>query len=442
MFIGLIDYSKEDYNNLWKDAIFVIDTNILTNFYKFTSKESTKTLFKLLMKFKEEDRLWIPHQVALEYLYNYENNINKPLEGYKELEKEINTIKGDFTKMFSNINKKHPYIEIDDFREISKQFEDIVSKIAEKKEEKIEALPDKNQIKNNIFDLLEGIVGNSYKQEIIEDIQKEGKQRFANKIPPGFEDDKESNKQLYRTYGDLTYQLKFGDLILWRQIIDYSRNIKKPIIFVTEDKKEDWWEKDKRNNLKRPHPHLLQEFFNKTEQRFYMYRTDNFVRYAQEYNNELSLEEVHQFTEQVENIRKFEGFNALSDSNRSRVVIDTKLKDLSLIDIKRYLDDDTIMLLNEEFNSVFDMKDFDEDFSNQLYIETIKKALLLASPIMESRFEELLVDIRDHDPEYYLNMVVKNYKYPKDSIHRAIFLKDAILDLEASKMTVDLELNF
>ncbi|WP_181162008.1 MULTISPECIES: PIN-like domain-containing protein [Bacillaceae] len=39
---------------------------VLLNFYKYTTKESTKSLLDILKKLKDDERLWVPHQVALE----------------------------------------------------------------------------------------------------------------------------------------------------------------------------------------------------------------------------------------------------------------------------------------------------------------------------------------------------------------------------------------
>lgn len=66
-FKGFIGYSNEEFIDLWQKATFVVDTNVLLNFYKYTHNESTQSLFKVLLDLKENGRLWIPHQVALEY---------------------------------------------------------------------------------------------------------------------------------------------------------------------------------------------------------------------------------------------------------------------------------------------------------------------------------------------------------------------------------------
>lgn len=81
-------------------------------------------------------------------------------------------------------------------------------------------------------------------EELIK-IYKEGETRYKNKIPPGYEDKKPTND-------------KYGDLIIWKEIMKYSSEKQKNIIFVTNDKKNDWFD----NNY--PRRELIREFYENT----------------------------------------------------------------------------------------------------------------------------------------------------------------------------------
>nr|WP_248700545.1 PIN-like domain-containing protein [Parageobacillus thermoglucosidasius] len=98
MFAGFLEYTEEEFKELWEQAIFVVDTNVLINFYKYTNKETTQNLFDILKELKKANRLWIPHQVALEYFFNYENNMYKQNEGYHLLGKKLKNLKEDAKK--------------------------------------------------------------------------------------------------------------------------------------------------------------------------------------------------------------------------------------------------------------------------------------------------------------------------------------------------------
>ncbi|MEB4872138.1 MULTISPECIES: PIN-like domain-containing protein [Priestia] len=359
MFAGLIDYSEEDYQELWNEAIFVVDTNILVNFYKFTSKENTTKLFEILTDLKKEGRLWIPHQVALEYFFNYENNLNKPREGYTLLKEKISKIEGEIQKIFDTVKSQHSYITTDRFRFILDDLKATNEKAQQLIKEEIDSLPDPNVTKDKIYNLLENIVGQPYDQQEIIQIEKEGEYRYEHNIPPGFGDIEKKKKLGSRVFGNLKYERLYGDLIVWKQIIDHikAKDESVPVIFITEDKKEDWWEKEG-TNIKRPHPLLIQEFMQETKQQFYIYRTDSFVRYAKQYLDiEVTNDEQESINRDVNNIRlsiEVEE-NSLSGLNQYGTGLLSFLKFQSTEDeqellskVLMYLDDKDLQVYNDK----------------------------------------------------------------------------------------------
>jgi hypothetical protein len=54
----------EEFDKMWRTGTFVVDANVLLNVYRF-SERARDDLLKVLHRVA--DRLWIPHQVALEY---------------------------------------------------------------------------------------------------------------------------------------------------------------------------------------------------------------------------------------------------------------------------------------------------------------------------------------------------------------------------------------
>lgn len=94
--------------------------------------------------------------------------------------------------------------------------------------------------------------------------------RYDLRIPPGYKDPEEKDGQA-----------KYGDAILWFQIIDYAKEKKLPIIFVTRDDKVDWWNTESESkNDKQPDYELIKEFTSKTGFAFYIYTTDRFLYWA------------------------------------------------------------------------------------------------------------------------------------------------------------------
>jgi len=292
-FFGYYPLNDEEFTDLWNNCVFSFDTCVLLNLYRY-SKNTSDELIKLLHSVS--DRIWIPYQVGLEYHRNRLGVIYDQIPFYNVL---INEIKKESDQLQETIYKivgkgKHPLIDSED---IVKKFSLVCDETIALLEEKRKNHPDLLQndtILEDLSDLLLDRVGDPYSDEKFREIIKDGKKRFIEKIPPGYQDssDKPGDKQ-------------YGDLILWNQIIDYSTINEKPIIFVIDDRKEDWWLKKSGKTLG-PRPELLQEFYLHTKNRIYIYSSDRFMKYAEEYLGEEvdkgSIDEVQKVREHDESL--------------------------------------------------------------------------------------------------------------------------------------------
>jgi len=411
-FRGFLEYSNEEFEDLWGNAFFVVDTNVLINFYRYTNKETTKSLFNILLKLKETGRFWIPHQVALEYFFNYENNMNKQKEGYETLGKEFLELKDVAKRKIKEIQGQHPYIHTENFQFLIDRQEESNSLLRVKLDEEIQKLPDSEVIKNDLLDLLNESIGDAFPQDRIDEIEERGIDRYANDVPPGFEDKKEKNKQSFRVYGGVKYQRLYGDLIVWEQMIARAMQVKKPVIFITEEKKEDWWEKES-GKIKRPHPHLIQEFLDKAKVNFYMYRTDTFLKYAQDFiYPEVTDEQVETVRQEVETLRKV-------DDQKEHI----KVVDIDIGKVLEYLNNNQ----KQHFNSLIERAyDPEAVLPNILYNQAIKWALNVSLPIMERNFQELMELMISHN-HGYAELAMDGYtNLPDDLDNRVIGLLEII----------------
>ncbi|NEQ35994.1 MAG: hypothetical protein F6K40_06720 [Okeania sp. SIO3I5] len=147
---------------------------------------------------------------------------------------------------------------------------------------------DEDKILEKIDSLFDSKVGKPYDDETLEKLYKEGETRFNKLIPPGFEDKKkEGNK-------------KYGDFILWKQILDFAKENSLPIIFIIREKKPDWWNK-KNGEIISPRIELRREFQENVKQQFWMYTPENFLKCAKEKFqldiNPRSIEETNQIAD-------------------------------------------------------------------------------------------------------------------------------------------------
>lgn len=70
-YYGLDEKEKEE---LWTNAIVVIDTNVLLDFYR-VSKDTSNELISALEAVR--DKLWLPYQIAKEYHNNLSGVISE-----------------------------------------------------------------------------------------------------------------------------------------------------------------------------------------------------------------------------------------------------------------------------------------------------------------------------------------------------------------------------
>ena len=80
-----------------------------------------------------------------------------------------------------------------------------------------------------------------------------------------------ATKRIFRRAGDKpTNRQKFGDLVIWKELIKRAKKEGCPVIFVTDDQKEDWFVKDgKKAILGRPE--LIREMKKEAGQDFLLY---------------------------------------------------------------------------------------------------------------------------------------------------------------------------
>ena len=127
---------------------------------------------------------------------------------------------------------------------------------------------------------------------------KEGSKRYDNEVPPGYRDKSKPEDERY------------GDLLIWFQMIGKAKEAKKPIIFVTDDNKEDWWQIFKGKTIG-PRPELVNEFFATTGQRLYIYSPVQFMEYARQYLKrkieQRTIDEVREVSMRKRELEKYEG---------------------------------------------------------------------------------------------------------------------------------------
>lgn len=332
-FPGQYRPSDDDLALAWKNGTFVFDTNVLLNLYSYP--ESVREIFISVLE-KICDRSWIPYHVALEFHRNRFARIKQANTPLLNLRDRIRATSVELENEIKDIEFEKRNTGVDNLEERLQSVKVATSLLAEALDKACERLPQiglDDPIAKRISVLFEKKVGfPPVDQAALDAIIHDGDDRYEKKIPPGFKDMKEK-KDIKFHDREITYPAMFGDLIIWRQVIGHVKNANiNDVIFVTGDRKEDWWHIVDRKTLG-PLPDLVREFMDKSgAERFWMYTADQFLKYAETY---LSAKEVT--PETVEQVREI--------SNQNKF----ELKDLDYSDILRSFDNVLPKFLDNKF---------------------------------------------------------------------------------------------
>ena len=234
-----IDAKLEGF--LVKNATIVFDTSSIGQLYYLT-EETKKTMVDILNCLR--DRIWMPAQVYLEYNKNREKLLRNPVDEQYATPKFSQNQLVDELQVFVKKHRDNPYFhphfddtqlanietEINKIKESYKQIKAIVKEQNKKRRDEIESM-----IQNSESDVLWQVFssvakGVPFAYPKVLEIVKEGKFRYDNSIPPGYKDRENDKKKGFQIY---------GDLIVWKEILRYAGEEKKPVLFICDDMKED-----------------------------------------------------------------------------------------------------------------------------------------------------------------------------------------------------------
>ncbi|PYQ29144.1 MAG: hypothetical protein DMF56_12770 [Acidobacteria bacterium] len=283
-FPGYYRPTQTEFDRLWAEGWFVLDANILLNLYRYQEKAREEFLSVLT---KLAPRLWVPHQAVLEYQRNRVNVIGEQLKKFRDVKKLVNF---EALKQVLNPynNEFRALIDPTQFlATVKPAFELFLKQIAEVERRQIMAESDvaDDPVRAFLDELLPDRTGSPFTQTELDALYAEGEKRYHLATPPGYADPAKKGTYKYQ-YGGRTYRTEFGDWLLWRQILDWAReNAVKNLVFVTDDRTDDWWQIVKEEGSPArtigPRPELAAELRSESGVTlFYMYQSDRFLEQA------------------------------------------------------------------------------------------------------------------------------------------------------------------
>lgn len=242
IFRAYVPPTAEELKSMWQESLFAFDANVLLNIYRY-SDDIREQLLVALEKLSNRARL--PHQFALEFAQNRVKVIG---EQASKCRNAISSIK----KLF----EPHEVLEQ-----------------LEAREKALQGLISNDPYFHRVCEVLKDKIGATPSSDELSELHEEARRRLTAREPPGYMDKAKGEPEC------------FGDCIGWLQLIEIAKTETKGIIFVSDDKKEDWWESAKGLTVGIRYA-LREEFWRETNRPIHMYDFHGFLKHAKEYRPE------------------------------------------------------------------------------------------------------------------------------------------------------------
>ena len=293
-------------------AVVVLDANVLLDLYRYT-KDGRDQVLSVLRMFAKNRRLWLPHQVGIEFSRNRAKAVYGRFSNLSTVSKNLNTRFQSAAKLIKDARDEVAEL-IRDMAQDDAAADALVRTISEDRVHQAlrewqdlltghlnelraaEAVSPQHVGVNDpllpqIAALFGDRIGEAPSEEAIRILVANAcRYRYPNKVPPGFADEQKET--------DLAAA---GDYIVWEQMIQHAMNLTAPrrLIFVSGDTKGDWYEQDDKGKPIRPWPALHDEMRARADAEILVLTPKLFLRGAHEILGAPLLDQTYDEVERV-----------------------------------------------------------------------------------------------------------------------------------------------
>ncbi|MEV6889371.1 PIN-like domain-containing protein [Kribbella sp. NPDC051137] len=263
--------NEEVRRSYYADAIIVPDANVLLSLYQYTPATRGDLLAALG---SISARLWLPHQVGLEFVRGRAGVIKRRNEelskapgeisrsfdaAWKQIDAAVNRVQSLIVRYSdpNGFNETESLVTRQQFEDASAPWKTVLIEQAKKVRDEHDIDPntlagDADELLRTIADLISDRIGDPVDEATLRRrVERAINFRYPNEIPPGFSD-----------LGKGSELLAAGDFLIWEEIVEHGQALPRGsrVIFVSGDTKEDWYQPAGLGQKKRPWPYLLDEF--------------------------------------------------------------------------------------------------------------------------------------------------------------------------------------
>lgn len=266
LFGHLLPLTEDEVEAIWKEGTLTVDANVLLDLYRY-HPETRDALIQALRTFK--GRLWLSHQAASEFVRNRARAAGAVGKELADADGDLSTLEAATKKATEDLRGRRPLP-----RDVGQKLKADVEVAIRAAKAAIEEVRTRHAsgastdaVLDDLLSLFDGCVGGPPADAELADLHKEAERRIKDKVPPGYEDAKKDGSNAH------------GDYLVWHQVLQQAKTSAKPLILVTSERKEDWWERAHGKTVG-PRHELLDEAHRVAGQRVLIFQTDSFVERA------------------------------------------------------------------------------------------------------------------------------------------------------------------
>jgi predicted nucleic-acid-binding protein len=301
-FEGYRTPSEDDYRRVLNEGLVAPDTNVLLNLYRYNATTQAD-LFAVLDRLGE--RLWVPHQVLVEFWRNRESALRDPQD---TAETAIEALKDQCEQAIRVLRTWANRIALPTDRlanlqeALEKNFtlvNDAIAELVDAEAGEQARDTSTDPVLRKLELVLKGRVGPALDAEAYAEAVTEGQRRVAAELPPGYLDAKKNKGKV--TEGAA------GDYLVWEQVLREAERRHCDVLLVTGDIKDDWWRKD-RSQTRGPRLELVEEMRSRAGVRLFMLRPESLLIHARQ------VLAVNVREESVQDVERVDRFLAAGES--------------------------------------------------------------------------------------------------------------------------------
>jgi hypothetical protein len=266
LFGHLLPLSDDAVEVIWKLATLTVDANVLLDLYRY-HPETRDALIQSLRAFR--GRLWLSHQAASEFVRNRARAAASVSKELSDADGDLNALKLALKKATDDLRGRRPLP-----REIGQRLKSDIEAAIATAEAAIEEVRTRradggpsDSVLDEVLCLFDGCVGSVPADAELTELHKEAERRTKERVPPGYEDAKKDGTKAH------------GDFLLWHQVLQQAKSTARPVVLVTSERKEDWWDRAHGKTVG-PRLELLDEAQQVAGQRVLIYQTHSFIERA------------------------------------------------------------------------------------------------------------------------------------------------------------------